>query len=230
MALIAGASFGAVMVATPAGAHVASWEHNWTEHIRPRTDARYYTKTQANQRYYTKTQADQRYYTKTQANQRYYTKAEVYSKAELDNRTVRMSINPHNMVGVFGDAVFNVINGCVTVDSSTFGGSVYLPLEMPIGARLLNVDFGMYDGNTATVYNAYLYEMSASADGLDPDLRGIESGGSDPRVFGGLVEHEMTVEAGTTVDDGDSFMIQFDGIDDGDNGVCYATIEYDPAP
>jgi hypothetical protein len=59
---------GTVMVGTPAGARVAGWAHNWTEHIRPRTDARYYTK--------------------TQANHRYYTKAEVYTKAQADARFV----------------------------------------------------------------------------------------------------------------------------------------------
>jgi hypothetical protein len=42
---------GVVMIGTPAGAHVAGWAHNWTEHIRPRTDARYYTKTQADGRF-----------------------------------------------------------------------------------------------------------------------------------------------------------------------------------
>jgi hypothetical protein len=56
------------MVGTPAGARVAGWAHNWTEHIRPRTDARYYTK--------------------HQANKRYYTKAEVYSKSHADARFV----------------------------------------------------------------------------------------------------------------------------------------------
>lgn len=46
--LVAGA---ATMVTTPVSAHVASWAHNWTEHIKPRTDARYYTKAQSNAKY-----------------------------------------------------------------------------------------------------------------------------------------------------------------------------------
>ena len=29
------------MTGTPAGAHVASWAHNWKKHIKPRTDANY---------------------------------------------------------------------------------------------------------------------------------------------------------------------------------------------
>jgi len=58
---------GTVMVGTPAGAHVTGWAHNWTEHIRPRTDARYYTKTQANKRYYTKAEV----YTKPQSDARF---------------------------------------------------------------------------------------------------------------------------------------------------------------
>jgi hypothetical protein len=58
---------GTVMVGTPAGAHVAGWAHNWTEHIRPRADARYYTKTHANKRYYTKSQV----YTKPQSDARF---------------------------------------------------------------------------------------------------------------------------------------------------------------
>jgi hypothetical protein len=65
---------GVLIVATPAGAHVADWAHNWTEHIRPRTDARYYTKTQSNGRYYTKTQSNGRYYTKGQADGQYQRK------------------------------------------------------------------------------------------------------------------------------------------------------------
>jgi hypothetical protein len=45
----------------PATSHVAGWAHNWTEHIKPRTDARYYTKTASNSRYYTKAASDARY-------------------------------------------------------------------------------------------------------------------------------------------------------------------------
>ena len=40
------------MTGTPAGAHVGgSVTHLWNQHIKPRTDARYYTKTQANGRF-----------------------------------------------------------------------------------------------------------------------------------------------------------------------------------
>jgi hypothetical protein len=46
-----GLAGGIVLAGTPAGAHVASWTHNWTNHIRPKADARYYTKTQANARF-----------------------------------------------------------------------------------------------------------------------------------------------------------------------------------
>jgi hypothetical protein len=64
---------GTVMVGTPAGAHVTGWAHNWTEHIRPRTDARYYTKTQANHRYYTKAEV----YTKSQSDARFVSEGEL---------------------------------------------------------------------------------------------------------------------------------------------------------
>ena len=36
---------------TPASSHVAGWAHNWSEHIKPRTDQRYYTKAASNARY-----------------------------------------------------------------------------------------------------------------------------------------------------------------------------------
>jgi hypothetical protein len=45
----------------PASSHVGSWAHNWTEHIKPRTDARYFTKTSSDLRYYTKAQTESRY-------------------------------------------------------------------------------------------------------------------------------------------------------------------------
>jgi hypothetical protein len=48
----------------PASSHVAGWAHNWTEHIKPRADARYYTKTASNTRYYTKDQSNSRYASK----------------------------------------------------------------------------------------------------------------------------------------------------------------------
>jgi hypothetical protein len=48
--ILVGIVMGATLI-TPAVAHVAGWTHNWTQHIRPRTDARYYTKTQSNARY-----------------------------------------------------------------------------------------------------------------------------------------------------------------------------------
>jgi len=40
-----GIMIGVVLVGSPAGAHVSSWAHNWTAHIKPRADARYDTKT-----------------------------------------------------------------------------------------------------------------------------------------------------------------------------------------
>lgn len=55
----------------PASSHVAGWAHNWTEHIKPRADARYYTKTASNARYYTKTASNDLYYTKAQSESRY---------------------------------------------------------------------------------------------------------------------------------------------------------------
>ena len=39
--LATGAAIGLVVAGTPAGAHVGSWTHNWTAHIRPKADPRY---------------------------------------------------------------------------------------------------------------------------------------------------------------------------------------------
>ena len=36
---------------TPASSHVAGWAHNWSAHIKPRADMRYYTKAASNARY-----------------------------------------------------------------------------------------------------------------------------------------------------------------------------------
>jgi hypothetical protein len=55
----------------PASSHVAGWAHNWTEHIKPRADARYYPKAASDLRYFTRTAADDRYYTKAQSESRY---------------------------------------------------------------------------------------------------------------------------------------------------------------
>lgn len=50
--LAAGIAIGVVMMGTPAAAHVGgSVTHLWNQHIKPKTDARYYTKTQANGRF-----------------------------------------------------------------------------------------------------------------------------------------------------------------------------------
>jgi hypothetical protein len=49
--LAVGVAIGVLMGATPAVGHVAGWVHNWNKHIKPRTDARYYKKGQAEARY-----------------------------------------------------------------------------------------------------------------------------------------------------------------------------------
>ena len=49
---------------------------------------------------------------------------------------------------------------------SDIGIAVVLPLEMPIGAQLLNVDIGFFDGSTAEGYTATLYEYIPWALGL----------------------------------------------------------------
>jgi len=61
VALIAAivAAFG--WASAPASSHVGGWAHNWTEHIKPRTDARYFTKAASDDRYYTKAQTESRY-------------------------------------------------------------------------------------------------------------------------------------------------------------------------
>src|SRR5687768_762572 len=52
MALLAtGIALGVVIVATPATGHISGWKHNWRQHIKPKADARYYTKHQSNNRY-----------------------------------------------------------------------------------------------------------------------------------------------------------------------------------
>jgi hypothetical protein len=49
--VLVGLVLGAALWASPATSHVADWTHNWVQHIRPKADARYYTKTQADTRY-----------------------------------------------------------------------------------------------------------------------------------------------------------------------------------
>jgi hypothetical protein len=39
--LATGMAIGLLTAGSPVGAHVASWTHNWTAHIRPKADARY---------------------------------------------------------------------------------------------------------------------------------------------------------------------------------------------
>jgi len=59
--VLIGLVLGGALWASPATSHVAGWTHNWVQHIRPKADARYYTKANANARYFTKAQADARY-------------------------------------------------------------------------------------------------------------------------------------------------------------------------
>jgi hypothetical protein len=52
VALLAmGITVGVVISATPATGHIAGWPHNWSQHIKAKTDARYYTKAQSDTRY-----------------------------------------------------------------------------------------------------------------------------------------------------------------------------------
>jgi hypothetical protein len=51
--LATGVAIGVVIAATPATGHISGWTHNWKQHIKPKTDARYYTKTQSNTRFRT---------------------------------------------------------------------------------------------------------------------------------------------------------------------------------
>jgi hypothetical protein len=53
--IAAGVALGVAIAATPVSGHVGtSVSHLWNAHIKPKTDARYYTKAQANSRYLTK--------------------------------------------------------------------------------------------------------------------------------------------------------------------------------
>jgi hypothetical protein len=49
--LAVGIAIGVVIMGTPAGAHIGSVTHLWKKHIKPRTDARYYKKGQADARF-----------------------------------------------------------------------------------------------------------------------------------------------------------------------------------
>jgi len=59
--VLVGLALGGALWASPATSHVASWTHNWVQHIRPKADVRYYTKANSNARYFTRAQADARY-------------------------------------------------------------------------------------------------------------------------------------------------------------------------
>ena len=54
--LAAGLAIGVAMTATPVSGHIgSSVTHLWNAHLKPKTDARYYTKAQANARYLART-------------------------------------------------------------------------------------------------------------------------------------------------------------------------------
>jgi hypothetical protein len=154
----------------------------------------------------------------------------------LDRLTVRMSVNPSNMVGLseYDVAIFgpiSPINGCVTVNSDA-GIGVMLPLDLPVGAHLLGLDIGFFDGSTAQQYRAYLYEYSPWSLGLETAIRAYIEGGSSSGSSG-LVKHHVAVNAETVVGEGDVFSLRFQGlpvVGTDDNGVCYVTVEYEQAP
>jgi hypothetical protein len=50
-ALAAPTAVAVAMAATPATSHVSGWAHNWSQHIKPKADQRYYTKSASNARF-----------------------------------------------------------------------------------------------------------------------------------------------------------------------------------
>ncbi|HEX2783573.1 MAG TPA: hypothetical protein VHN36_08310 [Ilumatobacteraceae bacterium] len=147
--------------------------------------------------------------------------------ATFDNPTVRMSVNPRTMVVVVGftsQADITTVNNCAKVFE---GSASRVPLDLPIGARLSSVDISFYDGSTSEVYKAFVEEHSPVAAGLSERIVSSTEGGAGSGSIA-LVQHHLTFTEPTTVDEGETFAITFDGLVN--NGVCSITVEYDPAP
>ena len=165
------------------------------------------------------------YYVDHNHDDRYYTKDQVYTKAELDNRTVRLSVDPTTAQLSQGNPL--KANDCASATLNN--GTMTLPLSLPIGARLLNIDIAFYDGFDSTLYRAWVQRWFPAPEGMRLDQIASTSGGAGS---GGndLVNVHVTPTTPTTVAEGEWYEILFAGMAGGANGICSVTVEYDPAP
>ena len=125
--ILAGAVLGGGLAAlTPAGAAVGSfaadvnWKQAWQDHIRPRTDNRYYTKTKSDKRYYTKSKSD-----KNLANGL----AGYYTKADSDAKYAPL---PGVIRGISMQAVTAAAGGNVAGADISFGFTLSAPPTLPL--------------------------------------------------------------------------------------------------
>ena len=136
-------------------------------------------------------------------------------------------VNQFSMEFITTGAVKSRAPGSCIGNSTGTIATGYVPLTVPIGARLISVDVAMFDGPAVLVgsYTAFLVKdvLAGSAQG---------SAAIAPAVIGGglssiIVHHVITPTDTEIVASGESFHLELGAFSSNDDGFCQATVTYD---
>jgi hypothetical protein len=167
------------------------------------------------------------YYADHNHDDRYYTKPQVDAAISLGAAVRTDTYAPYAMQSFQPvSSQFGPIGGvCITKTGADAGSPIYfVPVTLPVGARLVSVDVATYDGS-GTAAETHLNKDTGSATGYSETTIASGIGGSGPPA----VHHDILVPSPVEiVAANEAFSVQLTNMNNGNgNGFCGLTVTYD---
>jgi hypothetical protein len=121
-----------------------------------------------------------------------------------------------------GLQALTINNGCTTND--TDDGPGFIPLALPLGAKIVSVHVNIFDDSSAAVYQVFLGRSATESNTVVPNYIANVSGGSQSAK---IVKEDLSPATPETVDEEETFFLLFNPGATGANGFCgaWVTIE-----
>lgn len=146
-----GLVLGLAIAATPVQGHVGGTVAHLWKHLRPLTDARYFTRTASDSRYYTKPQSDGLYLRKSEGDTRYY------RKSESDSRFVNVG---EATLGTSKASGFGSVAGCSETSFSCKSSATATCLSgKVVGGGFSTSSDALYAVSSEPYFNGWRVEM-----------------------------------------------------------------------
>ncbi len=130
--------------------------------------------------------------------------------------------NAFAMQQIGGDHI-NFRNGCAA--NSTDVGAIILPLTLPLGAKLVSIKtYALDSGSSGLYFNIFLTRNNINLGSSKVTFSTLASANGGASNTDTIVELDLSPSVSETVDDGETFYLNFQSNGTNANGFCGAQV------